>query len=146
MLNGTLAGMFELEDFGGYILFNNQRGRVEFRNISISSTEREPEIPDDLITERRLQSAGGTSPKLVRDVKPNYTEDAMREQVQGVVAMQVVVLPDGSTGAVRVKRSLHRDLDLSAIAAVRAWKFDPGTLNNQKVPVLVEIEMTFTLR
>jgi periplasmic protein TonB len=82
----------------------------------------------------------------VRDVKPNYTMDAMREKVQGVVVMQVVVLPDGSTGAVRVTRSLHPDLDSSAVAAVRAWKFDPGTLNNQRIPALVDVEMTFSLR
>jgi Gram-negative bacterial TonB protein C-terminal/Domain of Unknown Function (DUF1080) len=119
MLNGTLVGVFELEDFGGYILFNNEKGRVQFRNVRISSTEREPEIPDDLMTVKQLQDASGTGPKLVREVKPNYTMDAIRDQVQGAVAMQAVVLPDGSTGAVRIKRSLHPDLDLSAIAAVR---------------------------
>jgi len=146
MLNGTLVGVFELEDFGGYILFNNEKGRVQFRNVRIFSTEGEPEMPDGLMTVKQLQDAGGKAVKLVRDVKPNYTMDAIREKVQGVVAMQVVVLPDGSTAAVRVKRSLHPDLDLSAIAAVRAWKFEAGTLNDRQVPVLVEVEMSFSLR
>lgn len=146
MLNGTLVGVFELEDFGGYILFNNEKGRVQFRNIRTSSTEGEPEIPDGLMNLKQLKDAGGKAPKLVREVKPNYTMDAMREKVQGVVPMQIVVLPDGSTAAVRVTRSLHPELDFSAIAAVRAWKFEAATLNDRQVPVLVEVEMTFSLR
>jgi TonB family protein len=146
MLNGTLVGVFELEEFGGYILFNNEKGRVQLRNIRICSTEREPESLDDLMLVNQLKDAGGKGPKLIREVKPNYTMKAMQEKVQGVVPMQVVVLPDGSTGAVRVTRSLHPDLDLAAIAAVRAWKFQPGTLNDEKVPVLVYVEMTFSLR
>ena len=146
MLNGTLVGVFELEDIGGYILFNNEKGRVQFRNIRTSSTEGEPEIPDGLMNLKQLKDAGGKAPKLVREVKPNYTMDAMREKVQGVVPMQIVVLPDGSTAAVRVTRSLHPDLDFSAIAAVRAWKFEAATLNDRQVPVLVEVEMTFSLR
>ena len=146
MLNGTLVGVFELEDFGGYILFNNEKGRVQFRNIRTSSTEGEPEIPDGLMNLKQLKDAGGKAPKLVREVKPNYTMDAMREKVQGVVPMQTVVLPDGSTAAVRVTRSLRPELDFSAIAAVRAWKFEAATLNDRQVPVLVEVEMTFSLR
>ena len=146
MLNGTVVGVFELEEFGGYILFNNEKGRVQFRNIRIASTERKPEISSDLMTGEQLTEAKGKAPKLVREVKPNYTMDAMREKVQGVVAMQVVVLADGSVGPVRVMRSLHRDLDLSAMAAVRAWKFESATLNDQKIPVLVDVEMSFALR
>jgi hypothetical protein len=64
LLNGTLVGVFALEDFGGYILFNNEKGQVQFRNIRISSTEREPEIPDDLMTYPQLKAAGGTGPNL----------------------------------------------------------------------------------
>jgi TonB family protein len=145
-LNGTRVGVFEVEEFGGYVLFNNEKGVVQFRDVSISSTEREPEIPDGVITLEQLKGATGKTPKLVREVKPHYTMDAMREKVQGVVAMQIVVMPDGSTGSVRVARSLHPDLDLSAIAAVRAWTFEPATLNDQKVAVLADVEMSFRLR
>ena len=144
-LNDITVGVFDLREFGGYIMFNEEKGRVQFRNVTISSTEREPAFLG-AITLKDLKSARGTTPKLVHEVKPNYTGDAMREKVQGVVTMQIVVLPDGSTGPVRVTRSLHRDLDLSAVAAVRAWKFEPATVNDEKVPVLVDVEMSFKLR
>ena len=91
---------------------------------------------------------GVLSPRLLREVKPNYTADAMRAKIQGVVTLEAVVLPDGSVGPVRVTRSLDATfgLDQEAERTVKQWRFAPGTRNGQPVPVLVEIEMTFTLR
>ena len=91
---------------------------------------------------------GVISPKLLREVKPGYTGEAMRAKIQGVVLMEAVVMPDGSIGNVRITRSLDPTfgLDQEAIKTVRKWQFAPGTRFGQPVPVLVEIEMTFTLR
>jgi TonB family protein len=87
-------------------------------------------------------------PRVLREVKPQYTADAMRAKVQGVVELEAVVLPDGSVGDVQVTRSLDRTfgLDNEAIKAVKQWRFAPGTRLGQPVPVLVTIELTFTLR
>jgi protein TonB len=93
---------------------------------------------------------GVTSPVLIREVKPNYTGDAMRAKLQGVVEMEAVVLPDGTVDANRIKitRSLDSTfgLDQQAVIAVRQWRFRPGTYKGQPVPVLVNVELTFTLR
>ena len=93
---------------------------------------------------------GVTSPTLIREVKPNYTGDAMRAKLQGVVEMEAVVLPDGSVDPNRIKitRSLDSTfgLDQQAIIAVKQWRFRPGTYKGQPVPVLVNVELTFTLR
>lgn len=92
---------------------------------------------------------GISSPRLIKEVKPNYTADAMRAKIQGVVTLEAVVLEDGSVGPVRVTRSLDPNfgLDQEAERTVKLWKFEPGTNRlGQRVPVLVEIEMTFTLR
>jgi protein TonB len=91
---------------------------------------------------------GVTSPRLIKEVKPNYTGDAMRAKIQGVVTMAAVVMPDGSVGSVQITRSLDPTfgLDQEAIKTVKQWRFAPGTKLGQPVPVLVEIEMTFTLR
>jgi len=72
----------------------------------------------------------------------------MRQKIQGVVMVEAVVLPDGGVGQVNVVRSLDPTfgLDQEAIKAVRRWRFRPGTRFGQPVPVLVEIELTFTLR
>jgi TonB family protein len=70
----------------------------------------------------------------------------MSEKAQGSVEVQAVVDVDGTVNQARIVRSLHPELDEQAILAVKQWRFAPGTMNGQPVPVLVEIELTFTLR
>ena len=91
---------------------------------------------------------GVTSPQLIREVKPTYTADAMRAKIQGVVWLEAVVMENGSVGQVRVTRSLDPTfgLDQEAEKTVKKWLFRPGTRLGQPVPVLIEIEMSFTLR
>lgn len=91
---------------------------------------------------------GVMMPRVLAEVKPSYTADAMRAKIQGVVMVEAVVREDGSVGQVQVTRSLDPTfgLDQEAIKAVRRWRFAPGTRFGQPVPVLVEIELTFTLR
>ena len=64
---------------------------------------------------------GVTSPVVVAEAKPNYTAEAMRARIAGIVEMQVVVMADGSVGPVRVVRSLDKELglDAAAVAAVK---------------------------
>jgi TonB family protein len=91
---------------------------------------------------------GVTMPSVLKEVKPSYTAEAMRAKVQGVVMVEAVVREDGTVGQVQVVRSLDRafGLDEEALKAVRLWRFSPGKRLGQNVPVLVEIELTFTLR
>jgi TonB family protein len=91
---------------------------------------------------------GVESPRVVREVRPNYTADAMRAKVQGTVWVDAVVLTDGTVGEVSIVRSLDNvfGLDQEALKAAKQWRFVPGTRFGQAVPVLVTIELTFTLR
>jgi len=92
--------------------------------------------------------SGIINPAVVREVKPQYTADAMRAKVQGTVLLECVVLPDGSVGRVDVVKSLDSTfgLDQEAVKAARQWRFRPGTRFGEPVAVLVTIELTFTLR
>ena len=89
-----------------------------------------------------------TSPRLIREAKPYYTADAMRAKFEGVVVIEAIVERDGKVGEVRVKQSLDREhgLDDEAVKALKKWQFTPGMKDGAAVPVLVEIEFTFTLR
>jgi len=91
---------------------------------------------------------GVTSPAVLHEVKPAYTAEAMRAKVQGTVWLQCVVMPDGSIGSVQITKSLDSTfgLDQEAIKAAKQWRFKPGTRQGEPVPVLVTIELTFTLR
>lgn len=92
--------------------------------------------------------AGITLPRVVREVKPQYTADAMRAKVQGTVWLECVVMPDGTVGDVEVIRSLDPvfGLDQEAVKAARQWRFMPGLRQGEPVPVIITIELTFTLR
>jgi protein TonB len=91
---------------------------------------------------------GVTSPTIVKEVKPVYTDDAKRERIQGTVGMDVVVKADGTVGNVKVTKSLDvkYGLDEQAVKAVKQWTFSPGTKDQKPVDVLVSVEMSFTLK
>jgi periplasmic protein TonB len=91
---------------------------------------------------------GVTRPIDIYAPKPKYTADAMRAKIQGVVAMSAVVMPDGSVTDVQVVRSLDQSfgLDEEAKRTARLWKFRPGTLKGEPVPVRIIIELEFNLR
>ncbi len=92
--------------------------------------------------------SGVTTPKVIREVRPQYTSDAMRARIQGSVLLECVVQPNGVCTQIEVVRSLDRTfgLDQEAIAAAGQWRFAPGTRLGEPVPVLITIELTFTLR
>ena len=92
--------------------------------------------------------AGVTIPRVIREVKPNYTAEAMRAKVQGIVHVECIVMPDGSVGEAKIVRSLDSvfGLDGEALKAAKQWKFQPGMRLGEPVPVIVLIELTFTLR
>jgi TonB family protein len=91
---------------------------------------------------------GVLPPRIRRQVDPQYSPDAMRAKVQGVVLLAGVVQPDGRLTDIRVIRSLDQTfgLDAKAIEAARKWEFFPGTRFGEPVPVLVNLELTFNLR
>ena len=90
---------------------------------------------------------GVTLPRIVRQVTPQYTAEAMRAKIQGAVIVECVVNTDGMVSDVKVIRSLDATygLDEEAIKAAKQWVFTPGTRNGQPVPVMVSIELTFVI-
>jgi periplasmic protein TonB len=91
---------------------------------------------------------GVSLPRVLKEVRPQYTSDAMRAKVQGTVLLECIVQKDGSVGDVQIVRSLDSTfgLDQEAIKAAKGWRFAPGTRLGEPVPVQITIELTFTLR
>ena len=89
---------------------------------------------------------GVVAPVLLKQVTPKYTADAMRQRIQGVVALEVVINREGIPVAIRIMRSLDPGLDNEAIAAARAWRFTPGRIGNTPVDVVVTILLDFNVR
>lgn len=90
--------------------------------------------------------SGVEPPRLLREVKATYTDEARRANVEGEVELEIVVRRDGSVGDVKVLRGLRNGLSEQAIAAVRQWRFTPGRMKGTPVDVVVEVGVEFKLR
>jgi periplasmic protein TonB len=90
--------------------------------------------------------SGITPPRVLREVKADYTETARQRGLTGEVVLEIVVRRDGSVGDVKVLQGLGLGLDDRAIAAVRQWRFTPAERLGVPVDVLVEVGVEFRLR
>lgn len=108
--------------------------------------EREPAVASRDLTAFTVCDAGVSLPVALRQVRPQYTPDAMRALVRGAVRLQAIVDVDGAVRDVRVVESLEPSLDAEAAKAFAQWRFAPGKREGQAVPVLVYADFTFTLK
>lgn len=89
--------------------------------------------------------AGVINPVLVHEVKPVYSEDMKAAKIAGDVEVEAIVDAEGKVADARVITGAP-ELQDAALDAVRQWEFKPGEVNHQPVPVIVQIQLTFTLR
>lgn len=92
--------------------------------------------------------AGVTLPSVIRQVRPEYTRDAMDQRIQGNVTLECVIRPDARITDIKVVKSLDavHGLDKKAVEALQQWVFKPGTKGDKPVAVRINVEMTFTLK
>ena len=90
--------------------------------------------------------SGIEPPRLLREVRADYTEDARQRGVAGDVVLEIVVRRDGTVGDVKVLQGLAGGLNDRAVQAVRQWRFGPATRQGAAVDVIVEVAVEFKLR
>jgi protein TonB len=90
--------------------------------------------------------SGIEPPRLLREVKAAYTDEARRANISGDVEMEITIRRDGSVSDVRVLRGLGGGLNERAVAAVRQWRFAPARMKGVPVDVIVEVSVEFSLR
>ena len=82
----------------------------------------------------------------MREVKPNYTEEARLQRLEGEVVLEIVVRRDGSVGDLKIIHGLGGGLNDRAVQAVRQWRFSPARRLASPVDVIVEVSVEFKLR
>ena len=87
-------------------------------------------------------------PIEIRKGTPQYTPEAMRARAQGAITVECLVQTTGVCTNIRVKRSFNPTfgLEQEAIKAAAQWRFRPGMRRGEPVPVLVTMEIAFSLR
>jgi TonB family protein len=78
--------------------------------------------------------------------RPNYTEEARKNKIQGVVLARALVGADGTVRQVAIRRGIGSGLDSEAILAVSQMRFRPAMKNGQPVATWITLEVEFNLR
>jgi TonB family protein len=77
---------------------------------------------------------------------PEYSDEARKAKMQGIVTLEVLVRPDGRVGRVRIVKGLGLGLDERAMDAVRGWRFEPARDAARKpIAQWVTVETTYRL-
>jgi len=74
-----------------------------------------------------VSGAGKEPPKPIVMPNPNYTEEARKARIEGVVLLEVIIRANGTVDSFRVVKGLGYGLDESAINTVASkWRFPAG--------------------
>lgn len=84
-------------------------------------------------------------PKLLYRVEPEYPAFAQRAGIEGTVVLEALLGTDGRVQQITAK-SGHPVLVRAAGNAVAQWLYQPTYLNDQPVPLLLEVRVEFRLR
>jgi periplasmic protein TonB len=90
--------------------------------------------------------SGIEPPRLLREVKADYTEEARQRRIAGDVILEIVVRRDGTVGDVKVLQGLGSGLNDRAVQAVRQWRFAAARRQGTPVDVIVEVAVEFKIR
>ncbi len=90
--------------------------------------------------------SGVSAPELLKEVRPQFTEEARRQGISGDVVLEIVVRADGTVGDVKVLEGLGGGLNRNAVDAVKQWRFSPARRQGVPVDVMVEVAVAFKLR
>lgn len=135
------------------------------------STQSAPETPDTSPTpSKRIDWAhapcaadasgayrgpiGMKNPILIYKVDPEWTKDARKMKIQGLMLVNLIVDEKGKATNVHVLRSITGTvpeklraaalpLDQKAVDAVSHYRFKPGRCNGKIVPVEMNVEVNF---
>jgi protein TonB len=92
-----------------------------------------------------LRGKNVTPAALLSRQDPEYSDEARKAKLQGVVELSVEINASGQVTNVRVIRSLGLGLDERAVEAVRQWKFRAATVDGKPVSTRAMVEVNFRL-
>jgi TonB family protein len=98
---------------------------------------------DDMVYEL---GNGVTPPKGTYIPDPEYSEKGRKKKISGDVALAMIVTAEGTVRDVKVIKTLEPSLDQQAVAAVKTWRFEPGTKDGKPVAVHLKADVTFRIR
>lgn len=85
-------------------------------------------------------------PQLVNQVIPVYPEQAVRDEVEGTVLLNLKIGTDGKVVKTQIKHSSGAEiLDAAAIKAAADWLFVPAKRGAESISAIFEVPVSFVL-
>ena len=85
---------------------------------------------------------GVSPPRVTKQVSPNY-KTARGVRLEGSVTVGLIVSSQGVPRDVRIVKGIDKDVDQSAVDAVRQWRFAPARKDDKAIAVRVSLEIDF---
>lgn len=95
--------------------------------------------------DRMAEKAEYTPPQPIHTAVAEFSEQARRQKIQGVVLVSVLVNEEGVPIDPRVEKSLGYGLDEKALEAALKYQFKPAMRDGQPVSARITIEQSFKL-
>lgn len=105
----------------------------------------EPEEPARNAGVYPVVPPGGTQPRVISRVVPNYPSSARARGIEGTVVLRAIVHRDGRVSDVEVLRDIGGAAGDAAAEAVRRWRFKPATVNGEPIDVYYSVTVNFRL-
>jgi protein TonB len=93
---------------------------------------------------RRI-GGGVSAPVLIYSVEPEFSEEARKAKIAGIVVVNLWVQPDGTPSHVHVVQGIGMGLNEKAVEAVKQYKFKPAMENGKPVLVELNVEVNFQI-
>lgn len=96
----------------------------------------------------REDTPGLQKPLAVQHPNLSYTPEELKARVDGKIALDVTIGPDGRIRDAMVKdgATLPPTMEDRAIAVLSGWRFEPATLNGQTVAVRMTVTFMMSTR
>ena len=107
--------------------------------VSVAQDKKTSDEPDEKVYEL---GPGVSPPRVIKQVSPNY-KTARGVRLEGSVTVGLIVSSQGVPRDVQVIKGIDKDVDQSAVDAVRQWRFAPARKDDKPVAVRVSLEIDF---
>lgn len=98
--------------------------------------------PEDVAKKEEIVEAISQMPKVLREIKPKYPEEARRLGIEGSVILLLEIDENGNVSSAKILKKMGYGMDEEAIKAAYQLKFAPALAG--KTPVRAKIKYTFT--
>lgn len=129
-------------------MLKKQPVAVRIRARVLFAADRSPAIPVLLVPMFRNSGGSGdydTPPVPIHQENAEFSDEARRKRISGVVLISLLVGTDGLPTDLHVVRSVGAGLDEQALDSVGKYRFKPATKDGNPVPARITVEVSFRL-